>query len=167
MVGISMGFIACKKCSAYYILKEEEYPEDFSDKCECGGKILYYDYIPLNKVYNKCPKCDNEDIAIAFNPLGGFCQKCHYTLFIVDKCLICDYEGIILEKDNINNFLDRLQLPKILYYTCPNCKNSFGFYNNIDRPYITKDKLFMIRTIGYFLVTLFWAILIIKQMFFP
>lgn len=161
-----MGFLGCKKCSAYYILNDGESPNDFSNICECGGEIKYYDYIPLNKVYIKCPRCGDEDISnrnYSFKPLGCFCGNCHNIIFIIDKCPICGYKHIILEKDNLNHPF----LLKILYYSCPNCGNSFGFYNNIERAPITKDKFFMIRAVGMFITMLLAAILIFKKQFFP
>ena len=38
-----MGYLVCEKCGGYYELKPGEKPEDFSDKCECGGKLSYTD----------------------------------------------------------------------------------------------------------------------------
>jgi len=38
------GFLVCEKCNGYYKLHEGEYPEDF-DKCQCGGKLKYYEDI--------------------------------------------------------------------------------------------------------------------------
>ena len=39
--GLRMGFLVCKECGGYYELQEGESPEDFSDKCECGGLLEY------------------------------------------------------------------------------------------------------------------------------
>ena len=36
-----MGFLVCDKCGGYYELQEGESPSDFTDKCECGGKLKY------------------------------------------------------------------------------------------------------------------------------
>ena len=36
-----MGYIVCDKCQGYYELQPGEYPEDFDDTCECGGKLRY------------------------------------------------------------------------------------------------------------------------------
>jgi hypothetical protein len=35
------GYLICNKCGAYYELHNEESPEDFPDKCECGGTFEY------------------------------------------------------------------------------------------------------------------------------
>jgi hypothetical protein len=32
-------FLVCKKCRSYYELQPGESPDDFVDKCECGGNI--------------------------------------------------------------------------------------------------------------------------------
>ena len=39
---VDMGYLVCDKCNEYYKLQPGESPEDFSDKCECGGKLKYY-----------------------------------------------------------------------------------------------------------------------------
>lgn len=36
-----MGYVICEKCGGYYELQPGEHPEDFSDTCECGGKLRY------------------------------------------------------------------------------------------------------------------------------
>ena len=33
------GFLICDACGGYYELQPEEAPDDFSDECECGGKL--------------------------------------------------------------------------------------------------------------------------------
>lgn len=35
------GYLVCQKCAGYYKLKKGESPDDFSDTCECGGKLLF------------------------------------------------------------------------------------------------------------------------------
>lgn len=37
----NQGYLVCEKCGGYYKLKPGESPEDFSDKCECGGNLKY------------------------------------------------------------------------------------------------------------------------------
>ena len=39
---VDMGYLVCDKCKEYYKLQAGESPEDFSDECECGGKLKYY-----------------------------------------------------------------------------------------------------------------------------
>ncbi len=39
------GFLVCDKCNGYYELKPGESPDNFTDKCECGGKLEYRDSI--------------------------------------------------------------------------------------------------------------------------
>lgn len=36
-----MGYLVCKNCRGYYKLQDGESPEDFSDKCACGGNLRY------------------------------------------------------------------------------------------------------------------------------
>ena len=39
------GYLVCDKCNRYYKLQPGESPENFTDKCECGGKLEYRDRI--------------------------------------------------------------------------------------------------------------------------
>ena len=34
-------YLVCKNCGGYYHLQDDEEPEDFSDECECGGRLKY------------------------------------------------------------------------------------------------------------------------------
>ena len=61
-----MSYLVCDKCGGYYELQLGESPENFTDKCECGGHLRYIpnlnDESDLNKI---CPNCgilieDNE-----------------------------------------------------------------------------------------------------------
>lgn len=36
-----VGYFICNKCGGYFELNEGESPDDFSDKCECGGTLKY------------------------------------------------------------------------------------------------------------------------------
>ena len=38
-----MSYLVCDKCGSYYELQPGESPEDFTDQCECGGKLFYED----------------------------------------------------------------------------------------------------------------------------
>lgn len=35
------GYLICDKCGGYYELQPGEAPENFSDQCECGGKLKF------------------------------------------------------------------------------------------------------------------------------
>jgi hypothetical protein len=37
----SKGYLVCDKCNEYYKLQPGESPEDFTDKCECGGNLRF------------------------------------------------------------------------------------------------------------------------------
>lgn len=43
MMLVYMGYLICEKCKGYYKLRPDESPKDFSDTCECGGKLIYYE----------------------------------------------------------------------------------------------------------------------------
>ena len=53
-----MPYLVCDRCGGYYELQLGESPEDFSDKCECGGHLNYVQDLDeadgLNEV---CPNC--------------------------------------------------------------------------------------------------------------
>jgi len=34
-------YLVCNNCGGYYHLQDDEEPEDFSDECECGGRLEY------------------------------------------------------------------------------------------------------------------------------
>ena len=42
---VDEGYLVCDKCNEYYKLQPGESPEDFTDQCECGGKLKYYKHI--------------------------------------------------------------------------------------------------------------------------
>ena len=44
-----MNYLICDTCESYYELQPGESPDDFTDKCECGGNLHYCD--SLNKDY--------------------------------------------------------------------------------------------------------------------
>ena len=39
------AYMVCDNCGGYYGLEEGESTEDFSQICECGGKLTYSDHI--------------------------------------------------------------------------------------------------------------------------
>lgn len=42
---VKSGYLVCDKCRSYYKIQPDESPDNFTDKCECGGKLEYYDNI--------------------------------------------------------------------------------------------------------------------------
>ena len=36
-----MSYLVCDKCGSYYELQPGESQDDFTDECECGGKLFY------------------------------------------------------------------------------------------------------------------------------
>lgn len=43
------GYLVCDDCGGYYQLQSDEKPDDFSDKCDCGGKLSHYQTLPEDK----------------------------------------------------------------------------------------------------------------------
>jgi len=44
-----MGYLRCDSCQGYYELKTDESPEDFINKCECGGNLKYIESLDLEE----------------------------------------------------------------------------------------------------------------------
>lgn len=42
---VGNGYMVCDKCNGYYKLQAGESPEDFTSRCECGGKLEYQDSV--------------------------------------------------------------------------------------------------------------------------
>ena len=36
-----MGYLICEKCKGYYELQRGEKPDEFDNKCECGGELKF------------------------------------------------------------------------------------------------------------------------------
>jgi len=39
------GYLVCEKCNEYYKLQPGESPDDFTDECDCGGNLKFYENI--------------------------------------------------------------------------------------------------------------------------
>ena len=81
-----MGYLECEKCGLQYELADNEVPEDFSDKCECGGKLTYTDRSKKPKTASN-PKTDGDEYLIPCShcnfgnkPQAQFCKKCGKNL---------------------------------------------------------------------------------------
>jgi hypothetical protein len=57
-----MGYLICDKCGGYYELQPGEKPEDFSNECECGGKLIYSDTYDVTSG-NEDDNVDNENVS--------------------------------------------------------------------------------------------------------
>lgn len=73
------GYLICDSCNGYYELQRDESPNDFVNKCKCGGNLIYSNSIesikPDNNHKNRitCPNCETE------NPYyANFCQECGF-----------------------------------------------------------------------------------------
>lgn len=42
-----MGYLICGKCKSYYQLQTGEYPKDFVNECDCGGKVRYVENLDI------------------------------------------------------------------------------------------------------------------------
>ncbi len=76
-----MSYLICDKCGGYYELKPGESPENFTDKCECGGKlgrIRVNSTQPTNLI--DCPDCGHKVSKKAKN-----CPNCGRHLTLEDK----------------------------------------------------------------------------------
>jgi len=51
-----MGYLVCNKCGRYYQLQNGETPGDFTEECECGGKLRY-----VESLNNADPNQENKE----------------------------------------------------------------------------------------------------------
>ncbi|MBI4814546.1 MAG: hypothetical protein HY802_09875 [Methanobacterium sp.] len=56
-----MTYLICEKCGGYYELQEGEKAEDFSDECECGGKLVYTESLSGSHTETENHDDDNDD----------------------------------------------------------------------------------------------------------
>lgn len=55
-----MPYLVCDKCGGYYELQLGESTEDFTNKCECGGNLKYFeDLNDADELQKICPNCGN------------------------------------------------------------------------------------------------------------
>lgn len=69
------GYRVCNKCGSYYELLPGESPDDFTDTCECGGKLEYYENADYTENFNDSPlyrflKMDNPKLVLRLWGLG-------------------------------------------------------------------------------------------------
>lgn len=90
-----MGYLKCENCGGSYELKKGEFPEDFSDKCECGGNLNYYEN-------------SNSKENIKFTPQmnGNECPHCGFKNKVNAK--FCKQCGKKMEKGLIKVFNDKI-----------------------------------------------------------
>ena len=51
---VFMSYLVCDQCGGYYELQPGESPDDFKNKCECGGHLKYTQKLDNQKI---CPNC--------------------------------------------------------------------------------------------------------------
>jgi Rad3-related DNA helicase len=59
-----MGYLICDKCEGYYELQHGESPEDFILKCNCGGKLKFYNSFDEYYNSNTVDTLDLQDILL-------------------------------------------------------------------------------------------------------
>ena len=59
-----MGYLVCDRCDSYYELLPGESPDDYYDKCECDGRLIYVKNLDnaieedfRNTTIITCPSC--------------------------------------------------------------------------------------------------------------
>lgn len=111
-----MGYLICQDCKGYYKLQDGEKPEDFTDKCACGGNLRYainMDVIntetpPINnpnnkkKEYKKSENKDNKSKLIS-------CPDCGHQLS--KKAKTCPNCGRKLNYIDIHGHRRKMTIP--------------------------------------------------------
>lgn len=85
-----MSYLVCDNCGGYYELQPGETPDDFSDKCECGGNLKYVqDLDETDDSQNVCPNCGSliEDINV-------LCPGCGFKLKESDHAMLSENQLI-------------------------------------------------------------------------
>lgn len=55
-----MPYLVCDRCGGSYELRKGESPDDFTDKCECGGTLKFVQNLEDDNESQKvCPNCGN------------------------------------------------------------------------------------------------------------
>lgn len=44
-----MGYLVCERCGNYYELQGGEFPEDYTNECDCSGKLVYQESLDAPK----------------------------------------------------------------------------------------------------------------------
>ena len=81
------GYLVCEECGGYYELQPGELPTDFTNKCECGGKLKYLETLESSDknieemtATTICPHCGAE------NPEDAkLCKSCKRILRMARK----------------------------------------------------------------------------------
>lgn len=97
-----MGYLKCDTCGGSYELENKESPDDFSDTCECGGTLTYFE--GTNPV-------QNNNIVSNFKPNIGDLKPCpHCDFNNKPDAKFCKQCGKKLEKNFINRINDEINL---------------------------------------------------------
>ena len=62
-----MPYLVCTKCRGYYQLQEGESPDDFQDKCQCGGDLEYMESLSMDFMEEKEDTDSFQDIESSQN----------------------------------------------------------------------------------------------------
>lgn len=93
-----MGYLECDKCGGRYELQKGELPDDFSDKCECGGNLKFFETDSSVEDINK--KSTVEDI-----------KKCPHCNFLnKESAMFCRNCGKNMDKSLLSRFNDEINL---------------------------------------------------------
>jgi hypothetical protein len=146
-----MGYLVCEKCEGYYELKEGESPEDFSDKCECGGKLEYVETIEGSKNYDVNEGVSNidnnlEKIKLKSVSIGAISSLLIILLIDLPKLLLkyMTYEYAIVVLVFIL-VLAPLIGGFIASYNCGRCNYKYGVVNSIIAIFIYNIAMILIE----------------------
>lgn len=125
------GYLVCENCQGVYELQSGEKPDDFSDECECGGKLIFTKTISENPM-----KEDSRNKKIIRNGLIIFVVLFVLAIFILPLAYIGmmeitsnnqitngngqDYDEIAIMKSDYNQLNDQ----------CTNLKPNVDASNN-------------------------------------
>ncbi|SCG84820.1 DUF5518 domain-containing protein [Methanobacterium congolense] len=115
-----MSYLVCDRCEGYYELQPGESPEDFSDKCECGGHLSYVQDLEEADGLNEV--CQGRGFELK-KPIVTEKQVIFRILFTVPAIcffMICAIYGgsvpwavlnqLVFEPDSVTNFFGYVEL---------------------------------------------------------
>ncbi len=65
------SYLVCDKCGGYYELQPGESPDDFNDKCECGGILGYVSNLNLKEGIKSNYSDDNKIKVMSFQSIAS------------------------------------------------------------------------------------------------
>lgn len=94
-----MGYLICDRCGGYYELQPGEKPEDFSNECECGGKLIYSDSLDVIAESNENIYSESNEVTGENNEENIITEE--ENIIALEENTITGEEDIIAQEEDI------------------------------------------------------------------